>query len=78
MSDRRNPVYVESQVPVPICPGSSQISVGTRHPYGWGRWRYSINSTRAEIKMDANGVLNHTSTTDNRMPGQLTPNLQCF
>jgi hypothetical protein len=28
--------------------------------------------------MNADWVLNNTSTTDNLMPAQLTPNLQCF
>jgi len=33
---------------------------------------------RGNKEMDADWVLNNTSTTDNRMPGQLTPNFQCF
>jgi hypothetical protein len=33
---------------------------------------------RGNKDMDADWVLNHTSTTDNRMPGQLTPTSNAF
>jgi hypothetical protein len=49
-----------------------------KHTYGWVRWRYYINSTEGNADRDADWVLNNTSTTDHLMPGQLTPNFECF
>lgn len=49
-----------------------------KHTYGWVRWRYYVNSNRGNAKVTANWVLNNTSTSDQLMLGQVSPNFQCF
>ena len=49
-----------------------------KHTYGWVRWRYYINSTHGNENLDADWVLNNSSTNDNLMAGQLTPKFECF
>lgn len=49
-----------------------------KHTYGWIRWRYYINSTGGNRDRAPVWVLNNTSTSDQLMPGQISPNFQCF
>jgi hypothetical protein len=49
-----------------------------KHTYGWIRWRYYINSTGGNRNLAPVWVLNNTSTSDQLMAGQVSPNFQCF
>lgn len=49
-----------------------------KHSYGWVRWRYYVNSTGGNPAVNADWVLSNTSTNDQLMAGQVTPNFQCF
>jgi hypothetical protein len=49
-----------------------------KHTYGWIRWRYYINSTGGNKDRAPVWVLNNTSTSDQLMAGQVSPNFQCF
>ena len=49
-----------------------------KHTYGWIRWRYYKNTTGGVPTVAANWQLSNTSTSDQLMPGQVTPNFQCF
>lgn len=49
-----------------------------RHSYGWVRWRYYVNSTHGSTNAPADWVLSNTSTSDQLVPGQVTPNFRCF
>jgi hypothetical protein len=49
-----------------------------KHSYGWVSWRYYTNSTGGNPDVAANWVLANSSTSDQLMSGQVTPNFQCF
>ena len=49
-----------------------------KHTYGWIRWRYYVNATGGKANLASVWVLKNTSTSDHLMPGQISPNFQCF
>jgi hypothetical protein len=49
-----------------------------RHSYGWVGWHYYINSTKGDPNRRAVWVLVNKSISDHLMPGQVSPNFQCF
>jgi hypothetical protein len=49
-----------------------------KHSYGWIRWRYYTNSTGGNPDVAPIWVLANTSTSNQLMPGQVSPNFQCF
>lgn len=49
-----------------------------KHSYGWISWHYYINSTGGNPALPADWVLSNQSISDQLMPGQISPNFQCF
>jgi hypothetical protein len=49
-----------------------------KHSYGWIRWRYYTNSTGGNPNVAAKWVRANISTSDQLMPGQVSPVFQCF
>ncbi len=49
-----------------------------KHSYGWVSWHYYTNSTGGNPNVAAKWVLANSSTTDQLMPGQVSPLFQCF
>lgn len=49
-----------------------------KHSYGWVSWHYYTNSTGGNPYVAATWVLANSSTTDQLMPGQVSPLFQCF
>ncbi len=49
-----------------------------KHTYGWVRWRFYVNATGGKANVTPVWVLNNTSTSDQLMAGQISPNFQCF
>jgi hypothetical protein len=49
-----------------------------KHSYGWIRWRLFSNTTGGDPKVSAKWVLKNTSVSNHLMPGQVSPDFQCF
>ena len=49
-----------------------------KHSYGWIHWRLFANKTGGDPDVPAVWVLKNTSIANHLMPGQVTPNFQCF